>query len=188
MAEPLSQDRLVEIIHWRNRMYAIGWIGADAEGIGFGNISMRWSQDKFVISGTGTGVFREVSSSHFTLVTSFDPENNSLNCMGPVNASAESMTHGMIYLEDPSAYAVIHIHHPEYWKVLLGKVPTSDPKVPYGTPAMAYEMRRLFKEDNLASSKILAMGGHEDGIIGFGHTLEEAAAVLLGHARINGIV
>ncbi len=47
-----------------------------------------------------------------------------------------------------------------------------------GTPGMALEMFRLFEEENLGDRKILAMAGHEDGIICFGGSLDEAGQVL----------
>ena len=105
-----------------------------------------------MISGTGTGGLSKIDSSHFTLVTTFDPASNSLHCTGPVNASAESMTHGMIYREVASANAVIHIHHMRFWKCLLGEVPTTDPGIPYGTPTMAYEISRLLREADPATA------------------------------------
>ena len=42
--------------------------------------------------------------------------------------------------------------------------------------AMAQEMARLYRETTLESVRVLAMAGHEDGIITFGHTAEEAGA------------
>ena len=61
----------------------------------------------------------------------------------------------------------------------MHKVPTSDNLVPYGTPEMAKEIKRLFEETSLSNEKIMVMGGHEEGIISFGKNLEEAANVLL---------
>jgi hypothetical protein len=58
-------------------------------------------------------------------------------------------------------------------------IPTTDPSVAYGTPNMAYEVLRLYRSSPLAELRILSMGGHEDGIIVFGHTVEEAGQTLL---------
>jgi hypothetical protein len=73
---------------------------------------------------------------------------------------------------------IIHVHNPKLWQQLLFKIPTTRKEIPYGTPQMALEMFRLFDEENLAERKILAMAGHEDGIICFGSSLDEAGKVL----------
>ncbi len=44
---------------------------------------------------------------------------------------------------------------------------------------MADEVRRLFRETDVRKLKIFGMAGHEDGIITFGHTAEEAGQVLV---------
>jgi hypothetical protein len=48
---------------------------------------------------------------------------------------------------------------------------------------MAYEMRRLLQEDNLAHERILIMAGHEEGVLTFGPTLDAAAQVLYRHLK-----
>ncbi len=86
----------------------------------------------------------------------------------------------MIYELDASYQAVIHIHSLELWQKLMHKVPTSSADVPYGTPEMAYEIVRLYKETDLAQQRLLVMAGHKEGIISFGNNLAEAAQVILG--------
>jgi hypothetical protein len=58
-------------------------------------------------------------------------------------------------------------------------IPETDPSVPYGTPEMALEVGRLYRETVLPERQILAMGGHEDGILVLGRNPEEAGGVLL---------
>ena len=60
-------------------------------------------------------------------------------------------------------------------------LPTTAASVPYGTPAMAYEMRRLLNHADLMQTRILIMAGHEEGVLVFGPTLEAAAQVLYQH-------
>jgi L-ribulose-5-phosphate 4-epimerase len=160
-------------------MYTLGLIGESAEGIGYGNISIRHGQNQFIISGSATGKIKELNNQHYTLVTGYSIETNSLAATGPIIASSESLTHAVIYDYDKSVNAVIHIHHLGLWKALMNQVPTTENTVEYGTPDMAKEMIRLFKETNLAQQKILVMAGHEEGIITFGKNIEEAGAVLL---------
>ena len=51
--------------------------------------------------------------------------------------------------------------------------------VDYGTPAMAREVERLFRETDVMEQKLFSMAGHEDGIVGFGASAEEAGAALI---------
>jgi ribulose-5-phosphate 4-epimerase/fuculose-1-phosphate aldolase len=182
-AEPVSIDRLVEINKWRDKLYSLGLVGAyDTEpnkGIGFGNISIRSKGNTFIITGSATGNFDNLSQDHYVLVTDYSFEKNSLTCKGPIKASSESLSHAVIYECSPKTNAVIHIHNIGLWKKLINKVPTTHKDVAYGTPAMANEIRRLFSESNVSREKILVMAGHEEGIITFGKTLDEAGKILL---------
>jgi hypothetical protein len=44
---------------------------------------------------------------------------------------------------------------------------------------MAAETRRLLRDEAVRAGGIFAMGGHEDGLVAFGRTAEEAGTVLL---------
>jgi hypothetical protein len=44
---------------------------------------------------------------------------------------------------------------------------------------MAYDVLRLFRDTPVADGGIFVMGGHEDGIVGFGGSLQEAGTKLL---------
>jgi hypothetical protein len=65
------------------------------------------------------------------------------------------------------------------WNNLIHKVPTTKIEATYGTPEIANEIKRLFSESTVAAEKIIVMGGHKEGIISFGRTLEEAGNILL---------
>lgn len=185
---PLSgaSVEIAELNFYRDKLYRLGLIGAYDDGIGFGNISMRYNKNpkQFLISGTQTGSLPKLTEAHYTLVTSFDIPGNKLSCSGPVKASSESLTHAALYNMNPEIGAVIHIHDLILWKKLLYKVPTSSADVPYGTPAMALEMERLYQQEGLDKLKILAMAGHEEGIITFGKNLKEAAEVLFKNIEL----
>jgi ribulose-5-phosphate 4-epimerase/fuculose-1-phosphate aldolase len=169
-----------ELIRWRDKMFALGLIGFDEQhGVGFGNISMlpAGQNKNFVISGTQTGHLPHLQAEHFTEVTDYDIAGNHLTCCGPVKASSESLTHAAIYEADPEIRAVIHIHHDQQWEHWLNSVPTTDATVPYGTPEMAAEIHRLLSE--MQQPEVIAMAGHQGGLIAFGKTLEAAAAPFL---------
>ena len=185
---PLDISLLTGLMHWRNYLFDQGFIGAYPDGIGFGNISSRLGDDHFIISGTQTGHIPRLNQEHFTVVEYFDLEKNELHCRGPIMASSESMTHGTIYRQDKRIGAVIHIHHLDFWQKTRDIVPTTSAEINYGTPEMAHEVYRLFRETAVRSKKIIVMAGHREGMIFFGKDLAEAANVLHGYARKYGIL
>ena len=176
---PVEELHVEDLNKWRDRLYTLGVIGLTNDDIGFGNISIRFGPAAFLISGTGTGRYETLTAAHYTQVTSYSIEENKVVTEGPVRASSESLTHATIYECGKEINAVIHVHHFALWKNLLQKLPATDNKIPYGTPEMAREIERLFRETNVAEDKIFAMGGHEEGVISFGRDLDEAGAVLL---------
>jgi Class II Aldolase and Adducin N-terminal domain. len=71
------------------------------------------------------------------------------------------------------------------WAALLNHAPTSSKAAEYGTPELAYEIMRLFKNGDVESRKILVMAGHEGGIVTFGKDFEEAFAAVMGERKKN---
>jgi L-ribulose-5-phosphate 4-epimerase len=94
---PLDFELVKELNEWRNKLYASGLIGVNNDGSGYGNISIRYKGNKFIISGSATGKFKELRNEHYTLVTNYDLDKNTLTTVGPVKASSESLMHAMIY-------------------------------------------------------------------------------------------
>ena len=82
---------------------------------------------------------------------------------------------------DAAIAAVIHVHDLGLWQKLLYKVPTTSKEIEYGTPGMAYEVRRLFRETDVSRLGIIAMAGHEEGIFTFGSNLGEAFERLMSY-------
>ena len=176
---PLPRDALAPLMEKREQCYAAGLIGIYPEiEIGYGNISVRHGEG-FIISGTQTGGIKDLDENGYTEVVEADIVGNRLVCRGPIAASSESLTHAMLYQLSSSINAVIHVHSKEMWERLLNDIPTTGPDVPYGTPEMAAEIKRLWQETDLQTCKILAMAGHEDGIIAFGENLDQAWEVLI---------
>jgi hypothetical protein len=166
------------LLQWRDRISAAGLIGVQPDGIGYGNISVR-AGSSFIISGSGTGMHTTARREHFTRVIHYDFPANRLICRGPVQASSESLTHAAVYEAAASVTAVVHVHHGDLWRALFEKIPTTAKDVAYGTPEMAYEVLRLFRDTRVADGGIFVMGGHKDGIVGFGGSLQEAGTKLL---------
>jgi ribulose-5-phosphate 4-epimerase/fuculose-1-phosphate aldolase len=187
---PVAMDMLNELNTWRHTLWKHALIGQDParyEGYGFGNISQRTGppdqacgKRQFVISGTQTGQLEETDNRHYACVTAYDAETNQVVAEGPVRPSSESMTHGVIYDLDNDLHAVLHVHSPDIWnKATAQGIPVTRASVEYGTPEMSREVERLFSQTDARRKGIFSMGGHEDGIIAFGHTVEEAGNTLL---------
>jgi hypothetical protein len=163
----------------RRELRARGWIGVDANGIGFGNVSVRDGESEcFYITGTGTVGSEELTSADIARVTAFDFARNWIRCEGPLVASSESLTHAAVYVSVPAVRAVIHCHSAELWRRLLDVAPTTSSQAEYGTPAMAAEVQRLFRETGVLQRRLFVMGGHENGIVAFGGSVGEALRAL----------
>lgn len=170
---------LEEMIASRQQMFARGYIGEYAPGLGYGNISMRYGEGaQFLISGAKTGRLAEALPEHFTHITEVYPRRNEVYCRGPVIASSETMSHAMIYQCEPSAQIAIHLHAAQAWERLLHQVPTTDASAEYGSPEMSASIEQLFQTTNLRDKKIFVMEGHPEGIFVFGRSFAEASAIL----------
>lgn len=184
---PISHPAIGTLERWRRPLFDAGLIGhyADA-GVGYGNISVRSrGAREFVISATQTGHLRATGPEHYALVTDWDIERNRVSCRGAAQASSETLTHAAIYELDDAILAVVHVHSLPLWQRLKSSAPTTDPGAAYGTPEMAREFERIWRETGFAESGIAAMAGHESGIVSIGPTLAEAARrVLQLHAEL----
>ena len=177
---PIPAARLKVINFWRKKLYNLGMIGSDKNGIGFGNISQRIGRtDKFIITGSATGKFKKLNNKHYTRVTGYDFKENSLDCEGPVRASSESLSHAAVYESNKNVNCVIHIHNLKLWKKLKDKVPATSPKAAYGTPAMAKEIKKIFTRPGNDNRGIIVMAGHRDGLIAYGRNADSAGKIII---------
>ena len=179
-----------ELLGWRRVMRDLGVVGQDParyDGEGFGNMSARLhpyaydrGERRFVITGTQTGGLGELTLSHLALVEKYNIKRNEVSSQGEVAPSSEALTHGSIYDLSTTIRFVYHGHVPDIWEnsSALGLPRTRD-TVSYGTPEMAREAARLYRETNLSETRCFVMGGHEDGVVAFGRTAAEAGEVLV---------
>lgn len=168
-----------ELNAWRQILFRLGLTGLDPsryQGFAYGNLSLRIEGRSFIISGTQTAAKPQLSVEDYCRVLDFDLAKNRISAEGPIPPSSEALTHGAIYAGNPEAACVIHVHSPEIWRNArqLGFFVT-DPAIAYGTPAMGEAVRASAE----GASGVIAMGGHEDGIIAFGLKTEQAAFELL---------
>jgi len=190
-----ERTRHRELIAWRSILFDLGLVGQDTArygGAGFGNLSVRVGAPSaprgrrpFLITGTQTGGAAKLDEEGLCVVEAYDIAGNAVRSRGPVRPSSESMTHGAIYDLSPRIRWVVHVHAPLLWRAAARlHLPRTDPGIEYGTPEMAREVWRLYRDSPLAEIGVLAMTGHEDGIIAFGATCAEACSRLLErHAR-----
>ncbi len=192
--QPLCRRRYRELayqlIAWRAVLAQTQLIGQDPHryaGAGYGNVSSRTGAPSsargrraMLITGTQTGGLAELGLDDFCVVERYDYRRNWVQSEGPIEPSSETMTHGAIYDLSPHIRYVFHGHSPMIWQRARAlSIPCTRPDVAYGTPEMAEEVERLYRSSSLSETNILSMAGHEDGIIAFGHTAEEAGQVLL---------
>jgi hypothetical protein len=186
-------ETAVVLAAWREVLARLGLIGREPsryQGAAYGNVSARVGpfgdvgrgQRRFLVTGTRSGGRPRVTLEDFSLVERYDLLRNHVRSMGPIAPSSESLTHGAIYDIAPAARVVLHAHAPEIWRHAraLG-LPITRVEALNGTPEMALEVQRLYRESTLSGTGILAMGGHEDGVIAFGATAAEAGETLVRH-------
>jgi hypothetical protein len=183
-------ERVCELVAWREIMALTGLVGQEPgryDGAGYGNASVRTGprnaaigRRSFLITGSQTSGRRCIGLSEFAVVESYDYSANRVKSHGLALPSSESMTHAAAYDASPLVQCVLHAHSPVLWRRRreLG-LPETDPSIPYGTPGMALEVSRLYRESILPERRILAMGGHEDGILAVGRSPQEAGGTLL---------
>jgi len=178
---PLPEQDLAALAACRDRLFEAGLIGHDAEhDVGYGNVSVRAGDaGQFIISGSQTGHLMQTGPEHYARVTGYDIDANRVDCEGPVAASSEALTHAAIYELDPTIGAVVHVHNRGLWAKLRDRLPTTAAKISYGTPAMAREFRRLYRDTYLKAHGVAVMGGHADGLIAFGRDIEQAEKRIL---------
>jgi L-ribulose-5-phosphate 4-epimerase len=181
---------LDDIVGWRAVLFTLRLVGQDPQrydGAAYGNISARvppWDAEPgwraFVVTGTQTSGKETIGADDLCIVSAYDYDRNRVASRGLVLPSSESLTHGAVYDLWAATRFVFHVHAPLLWRRAAAlDLPITRPDVEYGTPAMAHEVLRLFRTTALRHTAVLAMGGHEDGVVAFGPSAREAGAALL---------
>ena len=157
----------------RTRLFDLGLVGVYPDGIGYGNVSIRY-ETGCIISGTASGSIRILGPSGYCYVRSFNLQKNIVYTEGPINASSESMTHCAIYQANLLVQCVLHIHARELWERLMHQGYGSTPAdIPYGTPEMALSVSNLVRTQ-LHPSNLIVMAGHEEGVVAYGKDIISA--------------
>ncbi len=161
----------------RTRLYALGLIG-EKDGIGYGNLSMRYEGSKsFFITATQTGRNMMLSREYYTYISDYNFSTFKIISQGTHNPSSEALSHAMIYAIDDRITTVIHIHSFALWNFMKNKN-TLSTTAEYGTAEMVEEIAGLYTNLDPMMNNAFVMKGHEEGIITFGRSVEEAELVL----------
>ncbi len=180
-SSPFPERALRDLIACRNVCLKLGFIGYDPnryKGTPFGNLSKRSpnSSDGCIITGTGTSQIPEINEEHFTLAFNYDPKTHSVQVRGPLKTSVETPSHLALYSLDQRIGGIVHSHCPEIWgKTKEMFIPTIEETVDYGSPEMFLAIQGKYRLTRTSDMKILSMGpGHQDGILAWGSTIEDA--------------
>ena len=169
-----------DLMTWRRTLRGLNLIGEDAQGQGYGNLSIRlYGSPTFLITSSQSSGLAEVAQEHFARVTVVDLDRNRLSSVGERPPSSEALTHAALYQVQNAIRAVVHVHSNAIWSAWRDRLPTTRDDVAYGTPEMGYEMIRLHKRRALGRQGAVVMGGHQDGVIAFGPTMADAAGEIL---------
>ena len=161
----------------RTRLFTLGLIG-EKDGIGYGNLSMRDDNTKsFFITATQTGRKQTLSREYYTYISDYDFSTFKVISKGTYKPSSEALSHAMIYAIDDGITTVIHIHSLALWKFMKNQN-TLATTAEYGTAEMVEEIAGLYKNLDPMRNNAFVMKGHEEGIITFGRSVEEAELVL----------
>ena len=169
----------------RTKLFDLGFIGVDANGQGYGNISVRTCDKEFIITASQTGKYRILEPNYFTEIKKCIFKENKVYATGENMPSSESLTHGALYESNDAIQAVIHVHCKKMWDFFMNKKFLSTPiKTGFGTADLALAIISLCENPMMQQQKIFAMGGHESGVIAFGQDLHDAEDILLGTMRL----
>lgn len=181
-----EQAQYIALEKWRALFYKLGLVGEyPSEKIGYGNLSSRLPKKSFIITGSQTGHLAHLQAHHYTKVIECDLKKGSVAAEGLIPPSSESLTHFGIYEANAAINFVFHVHHPKLWQLLQNEqVDFIGEDVAYGTQEMATAASELLINK---SSGIFVMKGHEDGIISYSTSAEEAGKNLLELYRRLGV-
>lgn len=180
----LKEPDYIELEKWRTILFRMGLIGEyKIEKVGFGNLSKRVSQNhQFVITGTQTGKYPNLNGSQYTKIVKCNLDKMTVEATGPIAPSSESLTHYAIYEQAPQINFVFHVHHTELWNYMIDNDMDSTPEhIDYGTKEMA-----TFTSSLISGKKygIFVMKGHQDGVISYAQSAEDAGKILLDTLKL----
>lgn len=183
LAQPFTFERFPALNYWRCYLYRLGLVGQDParyDGLGYGNISSRISPGAkgFLVSATQTGHMPLLCRDHYAHVTDFDVKRNWLQAEGLHPPSSEALTHASLYACRKDVGCVMHVHCPRIWaRAEALQIPVTAADIAYGTPEMGGAVQSIACAKTEPQG-VIAMLGHEDGLLIYGADEADAGAML----------
>jgi len=166
---------------FRTELFDKAFIGLNALGVNFGNVSCRvpkglglqqnsqasvCSSPEFLISGTATGKHRILGAGGYALVSKACCTSNTVEAQGLTPPSSEALSHAAVYTACPAVHAVVHGHHAGIHALgLASHVPLTEATLSYGTPAVAEAIGKIVAGHDAG---FFIMLGHENGFFVYG--------------------
>lgn len=179
-SRPLDEGSYIELEKWRVILFKMGLIGEyPEEKVGYGNLSRKiaGTENHFIITGTQTGRLAYLNGLHYTKVTKCNLAKMTVEAAGPIAPSSESLTHFAIYNACPHINAIFHVHSEKLWNYMIqNNMDSTSESISYGTQDMAEEAKKCIGNKK---SGVFVMKGHQDGVISYGTSIEEAGKIIL---------
>jgi hypothetical protein len=141
--------------------------------MGFGNLSVRIDRERFLITGSGTGILLNLTVDELAIVTQTDIAKNWLACAGRVHASSESLTHAAIYQACPQVQVVAHTHSAKIYERNKNRMPLTSAAAQYGTVAIAQAVFEIASKMGPDYQGLILMAGHFPGIFSYGMDFQQ---------------
>ena len=180
----LPDDWAQPLLAWREvlcRLELIGQTGARYGGLGYGNVSRRapGAAGGFLITASQTSGIAEAGVEHLVWVRRWDLGRFQVEAEGALPPSSESLTHAMLYTNDPEVNWVLHGHCPDIWQnAAAAGLAAIDADVGYGSPQMAAAVAALLRTHR-ARPLVFVTLGHEDGVFACGGSAEATGGALV---------
>ena len=164
----------------RMRLYSLGLIGAYCDGIGFGNISVRYKKkSSFVITSKETGEFPKLNPNYYSFVKKVDLEKFTVYAIGPSKPCDEAINHACIYDLDSQINAVIHVHNEKLWDYMLKNDYLSTNDTLWDSNKIVEDIKKMYKDIDPFLNNAFVLKGDFEGVVTFGKTLKDAEKALL---------
>ncbi|MGQ9818544.1 MAG: class II aldolase/adducin family protein [Candidatus Kapaibacteriales bacterium] len=167
-----SQKITEELNKIRQKFWEMKLVGVGENGISYGNISQRLSNNSFLITASQVGFKKILVESDYVVIQKADIKLNRVWVKGIKPPSSESLTHYAVYLANPLAFFVIHFHHRNLWKRLAGKAPTTSFNADFGTKELASSIFESIINLEPRERGLVVLGGHKDGLIAYSSNAE----------------
>ncbi len=176
-------EQVEQLIYLRQELLNRGFVGVYPNKhpvfpmIGYGNVSMRYGEKSFAITGSQTGHIKKLTRKELVLVKRWSIKDNMVYSTGLLEPSSEALTHAAIYECTQNVKFVAHGHVIEIWENSKALGLDSTPReAEYGTPDLALEIKKLCSKDD--SPRIISLKGHQEGIIVWGTSPKQILELL----------